>query len=417
MEIFLQRAGSLVWGNALIIMLLATGAAYTVKLRGVQFRLIPYLLRNRKSKPQGGLSQRRTVCMALGTAMGTGNITGVAAALSAGGAGAVLWMWVSAFFGMALVYAENSLSAAYSDDDARGPLAYISKGLGLPALAGVFAVCCVLVSLGMGGMVQVNSFSDALGNCAEIDPAVTVPAVFTVILLITSGGAKRIGAAAEVLLPLAAVLYGAACAVILFRFRSELPSAFAEIFSSAFGTRQVSGGICGYTVSQAVSTGIRRGVFSNEAGLGSLPLLHSASGDTDSVRQSMWSMFEVFFDTVICCTLTALTLLCAAPDLSVGTALGTVFGRYAEVFLAAVLGIFALCTVIGWYYCGETAFTHLFRHRRIFCLLFASVSALGAAFSPLTVWALSDIFNGIMAFVNVFALIVLFPEVKKYKTR
>ena len=416
MEIFLQRLSSLVWGNALVLILLVTGAAYTLRLRGVQLRLIPYFMRNKPVSGQSGLSQRRTVCMALGAAMGTGNITGVAAALAAGGAGALFWMWVSAFLGMALSYAENALSAAYCDEDVRGPMAYISKGLGSPVLAAVFAGACVLVSLGMGGMVQVSSFSAALSSCAVISPAAALPAVFAVIFLITSGGAKRIGAAAEVLLPAAALLYGGACIIVIIRHSSALPEALRSIFSSAFGARQVTGGIGGFTVSQAVSAGIRRGVFSNEAGLGSLPLLHSASGDTDPLRQSMWSMFEVFFDTMICCTLTALAILSAAPDMSVETALGSLLGGGAGAFLAAELGVFALCTVIGWYYCGETAFLYLFRrHKMLFCCIFSAVSALGTVVSPEAVWALSDIFNGLMAFVNIFALIMLFRRVGRYK--
>ena len=288
MDIFLEKVNSLVWGNGLIAILLITGIIYTIRLRFVQFRLFPFIFRSLQSSGSGnGISQRKTVCMALGTAMGTGNITGVAAAVSIGGAGAVFWLWISAFFGMAVVYAENSLSCLYSDEEKRGPMAYISKGLGCTRLAAAFAFMCVLASLGMGGMVQVNAFTEALEVCTSVNALILVPAVFTVIFLVTSGGARRIGTAAELLLPFAAVLYAIVCFAVVIKNGSLLPGVFRSIFSSAFGIRQTTGGVFGFTVSKAVSTGIRRGIFSNEAGLGSSPILHSASDDKRPEQQSM----------------------------------------------------------------------------------------------------------------------------------
>ncbi len=415
MVFFISRLNSFIWGGGTVALLLITGSVYTIRLRAVQLSLPGFLLHGRRKHDTiKGLSQRKTVCMSLGAAMGTGNITGVAAALAAGGPGAVFWMWVSAFLGMALVYAENSLSAIYSDGRIRGPMAYISKGLGCRRLADAFSAACIFATLGMGGMVQISSIAGEVTSCMDA-PAVAVACIsFFAVLYVTCGGARRIGTAAELLLPAAALLYAAVCAAVIFASAEKLPAAFCSIFTEALGLRQASGGTLGY----ALSVGIRRGIFSNEAGLGSSPLLHSAAGDSDLYTQSMWSMFEVFLDTMICCTLTALTIICAAPDLSINTAAGTILGGGAGFFLSAVLTVFAFCTVTGWYYCGEAAFRHLFggRHIRKFCVFFSVISASGAVLSAKTVWELSDVFNGVMMLLNLPALILLMKKVRRYKS-
>ena len=400
----LERVNSFIWGNGLVFLLLATGLLCTVRLGFVQAKLPKFLIKREKTENKG-LSQLRTVCMSLGTAMGTGNITGVAAAVSAGGAGAVFWMWVSAFLGMALVYAENSLSVKYSDGKCRGTMAYLEKGLGSRKTAVFFAFMCMLVSFGMGGMVQVSSFSDSLRCCGDISPYIIAIAAFLLIFAVVSGGAQRIGGAAQILLPLVTLLFVCTCLAVIVTHIRNVPQAFASIFKGAFGFRQAAGGALG----TAVSVGIRRGIFSNEAGLGSSPLLHSAAESDSPETQGMWSMFEVFFDTVICCTLTAVTLLCVGGDLSVTSAFATVLGRYSVYFIAAEMMIFAFCTVIGWYYCGETAFIYLFgdSRKRGFAVAFAFIAALGAVLSVRMVWTVSDIFNGLMAFPNLLALIIL----------
>ena len=420
METFLDKVNSFIWSGGLVGLLLLTGALYTIKLKGIQLRLVSFLLGQRREKPRNtGLSQRKTVCMSLGAAMGTGNITGVAAALACGGPGAIFWMWLSAFLGIALVYAENSLASLYSDDESKGPMAYISKGLGARKLAAFFALMCTGAALGMGGMVQVNAFTESLGSCISIRPLFLAAVIFILILAVTSGGVQRIGSAAQLLLPAAAAAYTLICAAVLLRNHSAVPGAFAGIFSSAFGSKQAVGGLSGYALSRIISTGLRRGIFSNEAGLGSSPILHSAAGNSSSDMQGMWSMFEVFFDTFFCCTLTAVVILCAAPDMSVETALSCVLGRFAPTFLSTELCVFAFCTIIGWYYCGETAFNYLThgRYSAVFCLVFAAAASSGAVFSAKSVWTLSDIFNGLMAFPNLLALILLCGRVKPYKPR
>lgn len=418
MNNFLEKINSYVWGAGLISLLLLTGLLYTIKLRFIQLKMFPFIVKTQftdKSKGSSGLSQWKTVCMSLGTAMGTGNITGVAAALAVGGAGAVFWMWVSAFLGMALVYAENSLSVIYSDDECRGPMAYLSKGLGCRYLALIFAFLCLVAAFGMGGMVQVSSFTDSIQSTYSINSYLLAGIIFIIIYLVTSGGAKRIGTAAQMLLPVATILYAAFGAAILFIFREKIPQALGSVFSQAFGIRQAAGGASGYAVARAVSVGIRRGIFSNEAGLGSSPILHSAAESDSPTLQGMWSMFEVFFDTIVCCTLTALVILCASSDFSVQGAFSVVLGDKSGIFLTMEMAVFAFCTIIGWYYCGETAYRYITGKisGKIFCLLFAAVSSLGAIIALKTVWTLSDIFNGLMAFPNLLGLIFLINKVKK----
>lgn len=417
---FLKIVSGFIWGNGLIFLLLFTGLLFTVKLGFIQFRFIPQLVRSvkdcGKSRENGGISQLKTVCMSLGTAMGTGNITGVASAIAIGGAGAVFWMWVSAFFGMAIVYSENYLALKYRrSGECTGPMAYLKYGLGSNVLAAVFAVFCIIAALGMGGMVQVSSFASALNGCCRVSPYITGGISFILIYLVIKGGADRIGSAAQALLPLVTAVYTIISLTVIFTHKENIIPVFTKIFTEAFEPAPVAGGAAGFAVSRAVSAGIRRGIFSNEAGLGSSPILHSAAENGSPSMQGMWSMFEVFFDTIICCTITALVILTAAGEsLSVSGAFSTVLGRGADAFLTVSMGIFAFCTIIGWYYCGETAFSCIFSSgEKSFCLLFSAFSALGAVVTPETVFILSDIFNGLMAFPNLAGLLLLSNKVKK----
>lgn len=406
---FLEKINNFVWGNGLVFLLMATGIIFTFKLGFIQFSMPKILFSNKKSD-NSGLSQLKTVCMSLGTTMGTGNIIGTSSALVAGGAGSVFWLWVSAFLGMAIVYAENVLSMKYSDNSVKGTMAYLEKGLGCKPLAKVFAFFCVLASFGMGGMVQVNTFAVSLYDTCKINSIIIFVVIAVVIFAITSGGAERIGTSAQYLLPVASVFYIIICIIVMFIFRDNIPDVFAKIFTEAFNFKSASGGIFGY----AVSVGIRRGIFSNEAGLGSSPILHSSAGESSPQKQGMWSMFEVFFDTIICCTLTAVTLLCSTKTFSVTESFSAVLGKYNMPFITAELGIFALCTIIGWYYCGEISFRYLTGMENIlFCIIYTLVSASGAIFSAPTVWTVSDIFNGLMAFPNLIGILLLMKNVKK----
>ncbi|MCD7891298.1 MAG: amino acid carrier protein [Ruminococcus sp.] len=417
----LKKISEFVCSSGLIFLLLSTGLIYTIKLGFIQFRFIPYLIKSRKkgkSKDGGGISQLKTMCMSLGTAIGTGNITGVASALAIGGAGAIFWMWVSAFFGMALVYSENYLAiTCRSSDECSGPIAYLKYGLGSKILPVVFAIFCLAAALGMGGMVQVSSFTDSLYECSSIKPAAAAVIIFAVIYFVIKGGVGRISSAAQALLPAITITYLIISFLVIFKFRSNIPSAIRKIFTEAFSFTSAAGGISGFAVSKAVSADIRRGIFSNEAGLGSSPILHCASENDSPALQGMWSAFEVFFDTVVCCTITALVLLTStdSTDFSVSDSFGTILGKRTDLFLTISMAVFAFCTIIGWYYCGETAFKYLFSSSKtkIFCLLFAAFSYFEAVLTLETVWTLSNIFNGLMSVPNLLGLLLLINKVKK----
>ncbi len=413
----LERINELIWDKGLIFLLLMIGVIYTVKLKAVQFRLIPYMIKTARNK-EIRKNQFKTLCVSLGAAMGTGNITGVTSAITIGGAGAVFWMWISAFLGMATVYAENCLSSIYSDKSIKGPMAYLAKGAGSMKLALCFAVCCILASFGMGGMVQANAMSESIRNCSKISSFHLSIIVFTVVLAVICGGVKRIERAAQIFLPFATMLYTVICIAVIWKTRSNLPNIFVRIFNEAFGIRQCMGGVSGYSLSKAISSGIRRGVFSNEAGLGSSPILHSSSTNCNNIElQGMCSMFEVFIDTIICCTLTAFTLLSSSSNGTVCEAFDAVTEKYSCCIIAVLMTIFAFCTIIGWYYCGETAFIFLKPNgsKTIFSFVFSLVTALGVIIKAEKAWTISDIFNGLMAFFNIIGLFLLMNKVKGIK--
>ncbi len=404
-----EKINNFIWGNGLIFLLLLTGTLLTLKLGFIQFRL-PFLLARQKKSSNNGLSQFKTVCMSLGTSMGTGNIIGAASALAIGGAGSIFWMWISAFLGMALVYGENMLSARYSDENLKGSIAYLSKGLGCPVIAWIFALFCVFSSLGMGGMVQVNTFGNALGEQVNFNRPIAALVIFAIIFVTVSGGGNRISSAAQLLLPAASLGYSVVCIAVIALHSKDLPAVFGRIFSEAFDFSSIAGGMGGY----AVSVGIRRGIFSNEAGLGSSPILHSAAESDSTHTQALWSMFEVFFDTIFCCTLTAVMLLCASENFSVTEALSPVLGGFSASFVTAELGIFSFCTVTGWYYCGMTAFKHISggKYLWLFTIIYSALSACGILSDNDTLWTISDIFNGLMAFVNISALFLLMRKIR-----
>lgn len=404
MELFLDRINKAIWGTPLIITLLVIGTFYTFKLRIIQIRF-PFILLHKKSESL----PIKTICMSLGASMGTGNIIGTASALAIGGPGSLLWMWISAFIGMALVYAENTLAQRYNTNDIKGTMSYLLYGLNSRLLAGSFAIFCVLASLGMGGMVQVNTFTSALYNCIGEQKSITMVAIFIIIFFINKGGANRIGSTAQFILPIATISYMFLCIPVIIINIQHIPSLISEIFIQGLGFKQVSGGILGLTI----SVGIRRGIFSNEAGIGSSPILHSSS-NSFKLNQASLCMIEVLIDS-LCCTLTAITILCSGNSFTISDSLSVILGNNVYPFLTIIYGLFALCTIIGWYYCGETAFLFITKRKssKLFCLFFSFIVALGAILENNTVWILSDIFNGLMAFPNLIGLALLNKEVKK----
>lgn len=434
----LSLINDLVWGKPLLILLLGTGLIYTLRLKFFQIRKFPYIMKKTffslfkdkntlKSCDCDSISQFQAVSAALAAAMGTGNIAGVATALTLGGPGAIFWMWISAIAGMALVYGENYLGTVYRRKKHGrwygGPMAYLENGAGSKWLACMFAVFCAFAALGMGNMTQVNSISSALDGCFGIPPLATGIIAAVIAGIIISGGIKRIGSATQAIIPFLSIVYIGVSVYVIVCNIENVPDAFSLILKDAFGIKAVGGGISGAVISKSINAGLRRGVFSNEAGLGSSAVLHSSADCNNPGQQGMWAVFEVFVDTIVCCTMTALVIITTgAADsgkdgvLLVTEAFGRTvgIGKFSPYFIAAAVAMFAFATIIGWFYCGECAVTYLFGDSGIpfYKFIFTAFIIVGAVSKLEAVWMVSDIFNGLMAIPNLTGLIILRKEVK-----
>lgn len=328
-----EKINAVVWGIPMLLFLLGTGVFLSVRLRFFQIKNFRLWFKEtalslfRKEtvtvkKDGKSISQFQAVSTALAAALGTGNIAGVATALAAGGAGAIFWMWVSAIFGMITGFAENTLGIMYRTKNGGGAMYYLKDGVGGirgmkkigGVLAALFALFCTLASFGIGNMTQVNSIADALHSEFSVPPLFTGLILAVISALVLVGGITRIGRVAEKIVPVMAILYIAVCVAVLAINFSNIPRIFLDIFSCAFGIRQALGGVSGYLIKNAVSVGFRRGVFSNEAGLGSSVAVNASSDVTEPVKQGMWSIFEIFFDTIVMCSLTAFAVLSASGE-------------------------------------------------------------------------------------------------------
>ena len=378
-----------------------------------------------------GITQFQSVCTALAATVGTGNIAGVAAAVVSGGPGAVFWMWISSLIGMAAADGETYLGCRYRFKDSRGkwvcgPFIYMEKGLGIPFMAAGYSFFCFLCAFGMGSMVQANAAAQTLEFTWGI-PAVWGSGILALLTgTVILGGIKRIGKATQCLLPLASGIYIVFSLIVLFLCADRIPDAFFRIFQSAFGFHPVSGGIAGFGISRSIRYGISRGVFSNEAGLGTLAILHGPAEHTSPKEQGMWAMFEVFFDTMVLCSLTAFVILCTVPKdmetLSLtGAALAAAcfsakLGITGEWFISISIVVFAFATMIAWYYLGQQAAAYLKNRMgflsRLYPVLFLSAVFAGGLIRLEAVWMLSDLWNGLMAFFNLTALLFLSGEIQ-----
>ncbi len=409
------RLNQVLWGNGLVLLLLGTGAYCLVHDRCVPLRSLFSFRRH--TQGSGHAHSPFQACMtSLAAAMGTGNIAGVATALTLGGAGAVFWMWVAALLGMGLIYAENVLSCRFRKNGITGAAAYLRYGLQSPALSGIFAVCCVAASFGMGNMTQSHAMAQILSDAWHVPALVTGLLTAGVVGAVISGGAKRIGRFTAAVVPLLSVIYLGAAVIVIFRCRAHLGDALASVFREAFGMDAVGGGISGAAVSRAVSVGVRRGVFSNEAGLGSSGLLHGEADSNDPSFLGVCGMIEVFVDTFVCCTATALAILCADVQGADGAGLVLLafrrgLGTAADWMLPPVVAMFALCTLIGWSYCGCSALgsitggKFLMVYRMVFCMS----AVLGAVMRLDMVWTMADMANACMAYCNLPGLLLLYP--------
>lgn len=419
----------IVWGPLMLCALLGIGIYFTVRMKFFQIRhfrvwwnatFLSLFRKENDCQRKDRISPFQAMATALAGAIGTGNIVGVAGAITLGGPGAVFWMQIAAVFGMATVYVENVLGVRYREKKngrfVGGPMYYIEKGLHCKWGAVLFAVFCTFAALGMGNMTQANSAAGALQYCFQIPPEISgiVLAVLTGIIIF--GGIDRIAALTEKLIPLMAILYILASLAVLAMHFSNIPAAIENIFVSAFDLRAASGGFLGYGMARALKYGISRGVFSNEAGLGSSPIVHAAADTEDPSRQGMWGMFQVFTDTIVLCSLMALCIIasdCAVPGadgiaLSIAVFEGSL-GIAGKIFISLSIVVFAFATLVSWCYYGERSLEYLTGGRFIQCyrFLYAAVAYLGSVTSISLVWEISDTLNGLMAIPNLAALLLL----------
>ncbi|MDR0918666.1 MAG: amino acid carrier protein [Oscillospiraceae bacterium] len=423
----LEKTVSLLWGIPTLIIMLSAGLFITIKIKASQFKAKTIFNNTvkslfKKDNAENGINQFQAVSVALAATMGTGNIIGVASAIAIGGAGSIFWMWISAIMGMALVYAENVLSIKFRrkehGETIGGAFAYLKYGVKNKILAIFFAVCCVLTSFGMGCMAQSNSAAlslKSLGISTNISGIVIALCVGIIIL----GGVKRVGHFASLLVPFLSLAYIVVSLVIILTYKEKIPAVFAAIFKGAFGFNEVTGGFSGYILAQSINVGLRRGVFSNEAGLGTSALMHKDVNSENAELQGQWGIVEIFIDTILCCTLTALVLLCtgvSGTDTSnlVIDAFSTVLGDYAKVFISVSITLFAFATLISWGYCGAGAANFLGGKKAssFYKILFAVSIFIGAVGNAAKVWLLSDIFNILMLFPNLFGIIYLSKHLK-----
>ena len=415
-----------VWGLPLIVLLMGTGLLLTVLTRGVQVRLLWFALREvlgkigKKTTGSGNVTPFQAVATALASTVGVGNIAGVATAIHLGGPGALFWLWVSGLLGMCTKFAEIVLALHYRERDATGTMRggamfVLRKGLGLPWLGTIFAVLVPLAAFGIGNMVQANSVADSLRSSFGLSPWITAVLLVIVTALVILGGITRIGEVTSLLVPFMAIVYLGGGLVILIRYASALPGAIEMVLEGAFTGTAAAGGFAGSTVAMALRYGVARGLFSNEAGLGSAPMVHATAQTDHPVRQGLYGIFEVFVDTILVCTTTGLVILLTGTwnGGETGAALaGRAFsvglpGTAGNLVVTVSLVLFAYSTIIGWSYYGETGITYLFGARaampyRLVWLVFVFLGAVG---SLRLVWGIADTLNGLMALPNLVALL------------
>ncbi len=434
--------GNILWGIPMLALIIASGVFLTVRLKAFQVRKFGYSMKQtmgRSIRQMKGekltldndkaISPFEAFSTAVSGTVGTGNIVGVTTAILSGGPGAVFWMWISAFFGMITKYAEITLSLFFRKKDEKGeyiggPMFYIEKGLKCRWLAVVFAVFAMLAAIGMSS-VQADTIQSNWNTTFHIPTWVTAIVIAVVTALVVIGGIKRIGKVASMIVPFMAILFLILAIIVICINGAAIPAAFASIFASAFTTKSILGGFAGYGIMSAMRYGFARGVFSNEAGLGSSPIAHATSSEVEPVRQGLWGIFEVFLDTFVICTLTALFVLTAnlggesgaTVALASFSSVGGWFGVVCKYSFSIILPLFAFTTILAWAVYGAKACQYIFGKKSemvfnviyvimiigIGLLTFFGGDNLGADF----VWLISDMTNALMALPNLIALIGL----------
>ncbi|WP_082235066.1 alanine/glycine:cation symporter family protein [Halobacillus massiliensis] len=421
---FLEQASAFVWGPVLLILIVGTGVYLTLRLGFLQFKTLPYALKlvfkpgKTQKKEKGDISHYEALTTALAATIGTGNIAGVATAVILGGPGAIFWMWITAVFGMATKYAEAILAVKYRITDRNGkmsggPMYYLERGLKQKWLGVLFAIFGAIAAFGIGNMVQSNTVSDVMESTFNVNPWITgiLLTVFAALVLI--GGIKGIGRVTAFFVPIMAIFYVLGALIIIFLNFEAVPAAFGLIFSDAFTGSAVGGGILG----TVIRFGVARGVFSNEAGLGSAPIAAAAARTDYPGRQALVSMTQVFIDTIIVCSMTGLTIVMAGLYGNEGVDGADLTTTSFQYFLGdtgmyiVTIGVifFAFSTIVGWSYYGEKCFGYLTGDRGItmYKALFVIFVLVGSVAQLDTVWLFADVMNGLMAVPNLIGLLLL----------
>jgi AGCS family alanine or glycine:cation symporter len=444
-----------VWGIPMMVLILGVGLFLTLGVKAIQFTKFGHIMKNtlgkafeKTEKKEGAVSPFKAMCTALAASIGTGNIAGVSGAIAIGGPGAVFWMWISALLGMATKYSEVTLAIHYRERNEKGdwiggPMYYIKNGLGKnwKWLGAIFAVFGALAAFGIGNMTQINTIAGTVstavknvGGFADGDTIMkALPWVISILCagitaIVLLGGIQRLSDVCALLVPVMAVVYiVAALAVIVLKF-DAIPAAFSAIFKGAFNPASVVGGAAGIGIKTAITKGVGRGIFSNEAGLGSAPIAHAAADVDHPVKQGIFGVFEVFMDTIVVCTMTALVVLLGngIGNIEWGTDIGAnltingfsnAFGGSAvpSVMVAICLTLFALSTVLTWSLYGQRCAEYLFGHEasKIYAVIFCIIACFAGGVELKLAWAIADTLNGLMAIPNLIALALLSPVVFK----
>lgn len=430
----LKSFENLLWGFPLIVGIVGTGIYISIKTKAIQFRKLPYALKNTLGKifekpsenHKGDISPFGALATALAATVGTGNIVGVSLAIILGGPGAIFWMWLAALLGMATKFSEVTLALAYREKKngqyVGGPMYYIEKGLNNKKLAKTFAIFAGIAVFGIGDSTQANAISGVLHDSFGINKIIIGFVLCILAGIVIVGGINSITKVTEKLVPFMSFLYIIGCLWILFLNKENILPAFKSIFVGAFNPNSLGGSFAGLSVKAVISAGVARGVFTNEAGLGSSPMAHACASTDHPVRQGLWGISEVFVDTIIICTMTALVILSTNVDIADTKNAASLVARafatgssLGSLIVSIGLSLFAFSTILGWAYYGETALRYLFGEKIIipYRILYVIFVFLGANMDLGLVWIVANILNGFMALPNLYALINLAPTVVK----
>ena len=445
-----DKINGFVWGLPMMVLILGVGVYLTVSCGAPQFRHFGHIMKNtlgkaleKSEKKEGAVSPFKAMCTALAASIGTGNIAGVSGAIAIGGPGAVFWMWISALLGMCTKFAEVTLAVNYRErnkagDWVGGPMYYITNGLGKnwKWLASLFAVFGALAAFGIGNMTQINTIAGtintAIGNfipTTESEQTIIAWAVAIICAIICAfvliGGIQRLADVTALLVPVMAVIYVVAAIIVIFAKIADIPAVFSAIFVGAFNPQAVAGGLAGVGIKTALTKGVGRGIFSNEAGLGSAPIAHAAADVDHPVKQGIFGIFEVFMDTIVVCTMTALVVLLGVgvQNIEYGTDIGanltingfqSVFGGgLSATAIAVCLTLFALSTVLTWALYGTRCVEYLFGFKasKVYQVIFCLFACIAGTVKLDLAWGIADTLNGLMAIPNLIAVALLSPVV------